>query len=265
VRKALIIIAMALASVLASGCKSDMENSPPQQGPDASHPSQGAVASPPQQGAGGSARLARILVDGVMYYQTGLTIADIIVTEDEISGTITSRVPASEDPAEHGQISTDQTLNFPSHTPIVGSRYVKRDNGLLVCNGGGTWQWFVADGERPPPNYEPKITLHEATPTGISFFLENPSESTEFRYNLWYSLYAWENDSWKRLEPIAASFYYDADGAIYTIPPLSKSELITADWELIFGRLPAGKYMFKDEASSDNAKQHNIELEFIIG
>jgi hypothetical protein len=130
----------------------------------------------------------------------------------------------------------------------------------MNMTGDGRWTWFEAEEELPAPNYKLKMIFCEATPIGMSFVLDNTSESSEFRYLQRYSLYMWKNDEWEPMIPISWCY----DDTIHTILPLSRSDLITADWEFIFGELPAGRYKFKDHAFGYGSQEHPIEQEFTL-
>jgi hypothetical protein len=119
----------ALAVTLILGC-ADTNPSSPQYGSDAFPSSQNVYTFHPPQGMSGSSRLSRIMVDGMMYIQTGRQMS-VSISEDEILGEITSVIPSWQEPTENGQMSTDIRSIFGRSTPIVGTSYVKRDNGLL--------------------------------------------------------------------------------------------------------------------------------------
>jgi len=79
----------------------------------------------------------------------------------------------------------------------------------------------------------------EASPTGISFTLENRSDM-DFGYGHPYDLVRYEDGRW-----LAVPFVNDA---AFTMPLLTlrpgRSDLYAIDWGWIFGELPPGRYMF---------------------
>jgi hypothetical protein len=189
------------------------------------------------------------MVDGVIYTIVPLRGPSIDISEDEISGRITSTVTG--DPIENNQMSIAD-----SSIKVMDMPYVRRGNGLLIpVFDNGAWTWFVPADEYSallhwPAYYYPiSMIIQGVAPNGISFVLENVNENSEFTFGEDYALYVWKYDTWEPIEPILDNWAFN--DVSYTIPPWSRTDVITVDWECLHGELPYGRYLFRKAVFGD--------------
>ena len=105
------------------------------------------------------------------------------------------------------------------------------------------------------------MTVHNVTPSNISFTLENPTRS-ELLYGDSFSLYAYRNNSWERVEPIEGAPDFTLAGFFLT--PHSETNL-TRHWQDRYGELPPGDYKFKKSIDLLYPRtNHILEYKFSI-
>lgn len=253
-----ILLAFLVACVQDTGSRSSSPSYESTLGPPPAHPGPGSPIAP------------RILVDGVLYGPVGHIVPDAVITEDEFTGRITSTIPSTETPTENGQMSIDSPVR--NGVPVVGTPYVKRDNGLLVLFND-VWARYESLEKLSTRDFWINIIVFDITATGISFVLENTSESIVFTYSQRYTLSVFHSNGLaaldgivdtRHLEAYGIMRYYGVDDTVHTIPPLSRTELIEVDWYSIFGELPDGRYEFSDIATDDGGYPHFFFYEFTI-
>lgn len=106
------------------------------------------------------------------------------------------------------------------------------------------------------------MTVHNVTPSNISFTLENPTRG-ELIYGDSFWLYVYRNGSWEHVEPIEGASDFTLVGFFLT--PHSETNL-TRHWQDIYGELPPGDYKFKKSISlwEETRTRHILEYKFSI-
>ena len=114
-------------------------------------------------------------------------------------------------------------------------------------------------------NAEIELTIHDVTPSGLSFVLTNNTEN-EYTYGSDFSLYIRKNGVWKPVNPIIENWGFTAIG--YGLLPESQTEMIAVNWSWLYGEIPSGTYKFQKKVlftrSPGDFDEFAIEKEFSI-
>ena len=103
------------------------------------------------------------------------------------------------------------------------------------------------------------MIIESVSASGMRFQLQNTTD-TSFHYSTGYILCVQKGETWEPVEPITDKWVV-LDIA-YTVEPHSKTEVITIDWEWLFGVLPDGQYEIQKSMFTDDG---TTATEYLLG
>jgi hypothetical protein len=103
--------------------------------------------------------------------------------------------------------------------------------------------------------------LREAAPGGISFVIENFSD-TDFVHNGGFRLYGQINGNTAPVEPLIEDVYFTDEGFI--IPANTTTDLMHINWSWAYGELPYGRYWLDKTLHCACGIDSRISMQFLI-
>jgi hypothetical protein len=110
------------------------------------------------------------------------------------------------------------------------------------------------------------MVIKNVSSRGLSFLFENASD-IRYLYEEAYALYTHgANGAWYATETIINDWGFNDEG--YYLEPLSETEMITVDWQWLYGELPPGDYKFQKRVifvrSPGDFDEYVLEREFSL-